>query len=76
MVTVRSVVTWVAISIFGILTAGVMLILTENVKELLKQRGANTLLIRVLEIGCPKTGRLIFAGNACVGSGGSGRYSD
>ena len=36
-----------------------MLIITENVKELLKQRGANTLLIRVLD-QLPKTWQAYF----------------
>lgn len=52
METLRSVVTWkwVVTSIFGILTAIFILGLTENIKELLKQRGINTLLIRLLDV--------------------------
>ena len=41
--------TWIVTSIFGILMAGLLLALTENVKELLKQRGGNTLLVRSLD---------------------------
>jgi hypothetical protein len=46
MATLHSVVTWIVTSIFG---AGLLLALTENIKELLKQRGANTLLVRSLD---------------------------
>ena len=49
METLRSVVTWVVTSIFGILTASFVLAFNENIKELLKQRGAHTILVRFLD---------------------------
>jgi hypothetical protein len=45
METIRTVVTW----IFGILSIAALLALTENFKELLKQWGGNTLLVRIID---------------------------
>jgi hypothetical protein len=47
METLRTVVTWVVTSIFGILATCFVLALSENFKELLKQRGATTFLVRL-----------------------------
>jgi hypothetical protein len=58
METLRSVVTWPSVitwlfwsvaSIFSLLSALFVLALTENLKELLKQRGINRLLVRTLD---------------------------
>jgi len=45
METVRTVITW----IFGVLATDIVLVVTENLKELIKQRGGNTLLVRCLD---------------------------
>jgi hypothetical protein len=45
MIDPRSLGTW----IFGVLMAVIVLVLTENFKELIKQRGGNTLLVRWLD---------------------------
>jgi hypothetical protein len=42
-------VTWAATSIFAILSAGFLLALSENFIELLKQRGGNQILVRLLD---------------------------
>jgi hypothetical protein len=56
METLRTVVTWVGTSIFGILAACLVLALTENFKELLKQWGATTFLIHLWD-ALPKNWR-------------------
>ena len=49
METLRHIVAWVATSLLGIIAADFLLAITENFKELLKQRRTNTLLVRLLD---------------------------
>jgi hypothetical protein len=47
---IRTVAYW----IFGILLAGGVLVITENVKELIKQAGGTTLLVRIVDTIVPE----------------------